>query len=644
MAFSYSQRKWTFGLNVEGFFNKHQGRPTNDDLVDFLRKDVDADLTELLQIQWNDLPSQRTVFLRFATDEAVADLESKIGGGSVTQIGVPWTACGGKRMGGFRCDGSTIVVKISYVSYEVPLDEVRKELEKYGIVRYINYSLMKINGLDHLIQDGIIMARLTLKPQCKELPCWVRRPATLLYPAEVWRFQHRGQQPPGCWNCGDPRHIGKRCRVPLMGLEENERPRTPVDRRNLTFSQMAQRNPPPPPQKRKQVTLEETETDTEGEVSTPQSSDRVILPDRVKKGAAKLQKVAADVHVIPKAAAEVELRSEALDVIEVVDSVETEVRDNGNGDEDVIMEDVGEDVGEDLFVEQRQRGFKRGGASNNSSLRITSYQTVEDSDLPASQPVPTGNVVGDTNGGEGDTGPVGDTGTGGEITGPLVGDNGQGGDVTVGLEVGGVIPRVDVADPGGGETHGGTVVDAGTPGGVVQEDTGVGGAFPEASGVQGALSGASGVQEAFPGASGGKPDEVEYSGASLPCGQGAVVRQEVPQVEDELQVEMVYMGAMEVLGENLKALTPSPRFLPSPDNEEIVGIISGEKFTQMTGSLPLGQGSSRAPNQVSAPPGYELSSSSSDLESGGEELIKEKMKRKDKDAKPPKSQDGGSKQ
>ena len=42
-------------------------------------------------------------------------------------------------MGGWRCDGTTLVVKIMYVSYEVQLAEVEQVLSTYGDVKDINY-------------------------------------------------------------------------------------------------------------------------------------------------------------------------------------------------------------------------------------------------------------------------------------------------------------------------------------------------------------------------------------------------------------------------------------------------------------------------------------------------------------------------
>ena len=247
MAFTFRERKFTVGLNIEGCFNKNQGRPTNDDLVDFLRRDLKTDLKGLLHVQWHDLLTHgRTVFLKFGSDEAASQFEALIAGGTAVSGGVPWTTCGGKRLGGWRCDGKTLVVKILYVSYEVPLQDVTDELEKYGTVKDINYSYLKIPGVSHKIQDGVIMARITLNQDVKELPCWVRRTQTEDTPAEVWRFQHRGQREPGCWNCGDTGHIGKRCRSPLLGFQEEQMPRKSVWRRNDTFAEIVKRNRAPP--------------------------------------------------------------------------------------------------------------------------------------------------------------------------------------------------------------------------------------------------------------------------------------------------------------------------------------------------------------------------------------------------------------
>ena len=170
MAFTFRERKWTVGLNVEGFFNKNKARPNNEDLVDFLRRDLKADITNLLQIQWHDLMNLRTVFLRFGSDEAASAFENSVAGQAAVNGGIPWTACGGRRLGGWRCDGSTLVVKIMYVSYEVPLHQVQEQLEMYGVVKDINYSYIKIPGVPHLVQDGVIMARVTLNPGVLELP------------------------------------------------------------------------------------------------------------------------------------------------------------------------------------------------------------------------------------------------------------------------------------------------------------------------------------------------------------------------------------------------------------------------------------------------------------------------------------------
>ena len=683
---------------MEGFYNRNQGRPTNDDLVDFLRNDVEADLEELLHIQWNDLPTQRTVFLRFGTDEAATELEQKIAGNSAVTAGVPWKACGGKRLSGFKCGGSTIVVKIMYVSYEVPLDEVRKELEQYGIVRNINHSLIKIPGVDHLIQDGVIMARVTLNPGCKELPNWVRRPATRYYPAEVWRFQHRGQQPPGCWNCGDPRHIGKRCRVPLFGIEEQVGS-TPVQHnRNATFTEMLKRNPPPPPKKR--VVPEEPGTESDGETSVPQTGVPVPLPDtsqvaaRVAEVAAQVQRVAAQIHATPVVndsevqvdRTEVAEGTGAQERIEVTDSVEAEVRVDEIEVQDVEMEEIGEDLLEDRLTTVENVAYDR---VDSPPLGIHEVVTVEDNDLPVSQvstPGDTGTKEGDSNVGEdvsnvrrddvnlggentglgGEDGrlPVNVTGQGGEDNvGQPVGDTGNGGDDTglgeaaVGRGEGGKVPGVGDTDPGGGNMDpGGGNTDPGggntDPGGGGTDPGGTapGGSHPVVdSGVVDSTIVDGALAQGVSGAAGVSQTGVESSGVSLPCGQGSGVGQEISQVGSGSQVEMMYMGAVEVLDENLRALTPSPRFLPTQEikKEEIFAVISGEKYSQLSGGLAPGQGSSKTtildPKKQEEVPVVDLSSSSSDIESSSEGPGIKRKKKNDKEAtKQSKIQDGGS--
>ena len=248
MAFTFREKKYTVGLTVEGFTNRSGNRPNNDDMVEFMRKDLGADISQLMQIQWNDILNLRTCFLTFATDEAASAFEDKVAGESAVKGGVPWTACNSKRLGGWRCDGITLVVKVMYVSYEVPLLQVKEVLSTYGVVKDISHSHIRIPGVKHLVQDGVIMARVTLHPDFRELPCWIRRRQTDTTPAEIWRLQHRGQRMPGCWNCGNLYHIGKRCKVPLQGFIEEETNLPSPNTRNQTFSQALKNNSSPQPQ------------------------------------------------------------------------------------------------------------------------------------------------------------------------------------------------------------------------------------------------------------------------------------------------------------------------------------------------------------------------------------------------------------
>ena len=580
MAFSFGDRMWTVGLNVEGFFNKNGGRPTNDNLIDFFKKDLKADLSSLLQIQWNDLILLRTVFLRFGSDEAATAFESKVAGQAAVTGGIPWTACGGKRLGGWRGDGSTLVVKIMYVSYEVPLGEVQEELEKYGVVKDMNYSYLKIPGVSHMIQDGVIMARITLNPGVKELPCWVRRLQREGRPAEIWRFQHRGQGDPGCWNCGDLGHIGKRCRSPLLGFQEETRPRRALDRRNVTFAMAVRKNLPPQHQGRKdggQSGDESSEeSGDEGTKSPPVSVSAVVhVPETVNNAEVGTEEVRV-VEEIVDVVDEVMEVEEAVGETEVVAVEEAEVREDVYGAADVVevqVQEEGENEGEEV-MEAGQFDDVDGGAdsavgSGGGSLEITTIETVNEAALPVSQETvkdSTQGVVSDE---------------GGFSTVSQVPDQAPD-QLQQQLEQFMATPSVlDAARSGSGETS---------------------------------------------------------SGASLPCAQGSAVAPTIPIEGSEM--ELVLVKAYETLEKNLEELTQSPNIFKTQDEvkkEDDDTVIKGEKYSQLSGGLPLGQDPAKSP-----PREVVVLSSSSEIEESCDGRGVKRKKDKKKDAKKNK-QDGGSK-
>ena len=192
MYFTFRERKFTMAFNIEGCVRPNGTRPDMHAFVDFLRKDCKLDMASVAGIQFNDIMSGRTALVRFKEEEQVEAFVASLG------RGVAWSVCGGKVVTGFRCDSAVIIVKILYVSYEVPLETVVFELSKYGEVKDIHYNTFKVDDTE--ICDGVIMAKIKLKEEVKELPCWIRREMAGGWPAEVWRLQHRNQKEPGCWN------------------------------------------------------------------------------------------------------------------------------------------------------------------------------------------------------------------------------------------------------------------------------------------------------------------------------------------------------------------------------------------------------------------------------------------------------------
>ena len=227
MAFSYRERKNTVAINVDGV-RRSDGRSLDmDTVIGFLKDDVKFDVSAVLGVQCNDVMLSRTVLVKLKDEESAASLDSLLQGG------VEWSLCGRRRMGGWRCDSVSLVVKISYVSFEVSIDSVKAELEKYSVVNEIDWSVRRVGSV--MMKDGVIMARVVLKEGVTSLPCWVRREAGQDCPAEVWRLQHRGQQEAGCWRCGQLGHVGKHCRgAAAAGRWEGQR-------RNKTFAAAAAR-------------------------------------------------------------------------------------------------------------------------------------------------------------------------------------------------------------------------------------------------------------------------------------------------------------------------------------------------------------------------------------------------------------------
>lgn len=712
MAFTFDERIWTVGLNVEGFTNRNGTRPNNDDLVDFLKKDVDADLKDLLHIQWNDILNVRTVFMRFGNEEAATAFEGKVAGESAVKGGIPWTACNKRRLGGWRCDGTTLVVKIMYVSYEVPLIEVRKELERFGIVKDIDYSYMKIPGYDHRIQDGVIMARITLKPGVKELPCWIRRPRKEGMPAEVWRWQHRGQQQPGCWNCGDLYHIGKRCRVPLLGIQEDQTPRRPDNRRsggrNATFSQALRNVKPPAP-------LQDTDSDSQSSVEGDSNGvttavvtatiTNPVLKALVQGASPEVQVDKVQVPEVAKEVARVEQQQETPQS-EVQEVVLNDTQDEDmDTDQDMIPQWVerqdsfgeiklgqegagevleglqggGEVVDRPWRFEEDVLGVGRQEAVVEVEVKEAKLpegtEGKEEGDVPGDQEV----MVQDTGGGVRVNDPGDTSGVTGEVGG--AGGTGPGGTKGVTEDIGGATDGTGQGDtsggtddPGGGTGHsvGQEEVIPSQPMEIVRMETVDHADLPVSQDAVTALGveAAAAVNAAI--VSGAVTADSRYTvfqvledgqlsaatvlsgseiGGSLPCGQGTAGTQAGGLVGEDK--ELVYLGGMEVLDKNLRDLTQSPNIFTSQDiKQEERMDESGEKVVgsgyTLSGGLPLGQGSGRVGGvkrnaPTPDPPLVEITSSSSDVESGEEGRGVERKNKSQGVKKSQKLQDGDSK-
>ena len=63
-------------------------------------------------------------------------------------IHLRWTFCGKRRMGGWRCDSPTFVVKIMYLSFDVSLKAVKTVLENYSIVEEIFWSCRRFGSVE----------------------------------------------------------------------------------------------------------------------------------------------------------------------------------------------------------------------------------------------------------------------------------------------------------------------------------------------------------------------------------------------------------------------------------------------------------------------------------------------------------------
>ena len=196
--------------------------------------------------------------------------------------------------------------------------------------------------------------------------------------------------------------------------------------------------------------------------------------------------------------------------------------------------------------------------------------------------------------------------------------------------------------------HSAALEGAGAQVGVVEDgdsQTGAGGEVTGVKGGEGLVVGVGGTQDG--------------SGTSLPPGQGTPAGQ-VGQVVQDLgaDYQLLYAGALEginidQLERDIRSLTQSPNICMTQEIKKEVSEgsqeveSSGGDRVSASGGLPLGQGLSKVSKIPKTPPkeGWpilELTSSSSETESGGEGRGSKRKKNK-QPTKPTKIHDGGSK-
>ena len=213
----FSKRTRTLQLDLTRLRN-HEGKsPDTEDVVMLLRDVVGLERAVVEGVQVHKETGYG--FVKFYNEEKLEAIQQRF------REGVYWPSMSAT-VYGWRTDTSLKVVTVFNASFELPLEEIKIEMERFGVVRRIEPNREKEWGC----LDGTVTVWMEVKGGVR-IPAWIHRKESVWTNFEVWRLSYRGQGRIGCWRCFEFGHIGRQCVTVEKQRRQEERRRQEEHRR-----------------------------------------------------------------------------------------------------------------------------------------------------------------------------------------------------------------------------------------------------------------------------------------------------------------------------------------------------------------------------------------------------------------------------
>ena len=190
----FLRRKQTFCLDISA---KAQDRPAYQDLFDFLVKDLNIPPDEILEVTSHH--KMDSMMVKVEKEEEFQKVLGKL------KNGVLWELLG-RKVYGWACDKAVTRVKVINWSMDLPMEELKDSLSKYGQVvdLQLGYHPM-MPGSNRKISNGTVTARIQLEEGVK-----IPNVLNLETLGEFLQLFSTACDK-ACYKCGDMGHMAASC-------------------------------------------------------------------------------------------------------------------------------------------------------------------------------------------------------------------------------------------------------------------------------------------------------------------------------------------------------------------------------------------------------------------------------------------------
>ena len=190
----FLRRKQTFCLDISA---KAQDRPAYQDLFDFLVKDLNIPPDEILEITSHH--KMDSMMVKVEKEDEFQKVLGKL------KNGVLWEILG-RKVYGWPCDKAVTRVKVINWSMDLPMEELRDSLSKYGQVvdLQLGYHPM-MPGSNRKISNGTVTARIQIEEGVK-----IPNVLNLETLGEFLQLFSTACDK-ACYKCGDMGHMAASC-------------------------------------------------------------------------------------------------------------------------------------------------------------------------------------------------------------------------------------------------------------------------------------------------------------------------------------------------------------------------------------------------------------------------------------------------